>query len=133
MAQLGHTIDDVCDSIEIVAARAYIYCVSTLPDVALPMIGMVADTCGDLQQACALLSKKGKELDRIRDLLVSAHKKEGECDEIYIAAAHDMYKLGYGDWETRYFAHLMLAAIETAMNEAEDAAECLEMLVFSSS
>ena len=129
MGQLAHTLDDVCDSIEDVAVKAYCMRFSRFSDAGIHVVSQIADFAERLLQATECLCGRDWKSTELKGLLVGIQDIESACDRIYIEAVRGLYGDAGADGERRRIAHAMLDALEDAMDAMEDAAECIEALV----
>ena len=128
MGRLAYALDDVCDSIEDVAIKAYCQCFSRFGDAGNQMVDQIADCAERLTQATERLGGRDWKSAELKSHLVSIQDVESESDFIYIEAVHGLYADDDMDKEQRRIAHAMLDELEDAMDAMEDAAECIEVL-----
>ena len=129
MGRLAHELDDVCDSIEDVAIKAYCQRFVRFDDAGNQMVSHIADCAEKLMQAAESLGGRDWKNAELKDLLVGIQDVEGECDRIYIEAVRSLYEETDADKEQRRIAHAMLDTLENAMDAMENTAECVEALV----
>lgn len=129
MCRLAHALDDVSDSVEEVAIRAYCYGVTSLSSSGKRMIDMLSEAADELRQAMAAFSAKSRKDAAVRNHLVRVQTLESECDEVYIDGVHELYATEGADPERRYIDKSILASLEKAMDTMENAAESVEAVV----
>lgn len=135
MALLAHSFDDVCDAVEEIAIKAYLFDIprrsSPLPQGESFML-LMAEACSELKEAGSLLSSCSKHATSIERHLVAVQTCESDCDKLYIFAVHNLYANKEADAEQRRIAHALMDCMEEAMDALEHAAECLGSLVTES-
>ena len=128
MGRLAHELDDVCDSIEDVAIKAYCQCFTRFGDAGNYIVSQIAESAERLVLATDHLGKRDWKNTELKGLLVGIQDVESECDRIYGEAVRGLYADHAMDKEQRRIAHAMLDELEDAMDAMEDAAECIEAL-----
>ena len=129
MGRLAHALDDVCDSIEDVAIKAYCQRFTKFGDAGNRMVSQIVESAERLVLATDHLGKSDWKNAELKNLLVGIQDVESECDRIYIEAVRGLYSDDGMDGERRRITHAMLDTLEDAMDAMEDAAECIESLV----
>ena len=126
MGRLAHALDDVCDTIEDVAIKAYCQCFNKFDNAGNLMVGQIVESAERLALAVYHLGGRNWKNTGLKSHLVSIQDVESECDRMYIETVHVLYKEMDADKEQRRIAHAMLDTLEDAMDAMEDAAECIE-------
>ena len=132
MSNLAHAFDDVCDAVEEIAIKAYLFNVSAdshpIPRGSSLML-LMSDACSELKIAGGCLAAHSMHRDAIRKHLVAVQTCESDCDALYISAVHGLYEDTSIDPEQRRITHALMDCMEEAMDALEHAAECMEALV----
>ena len=129
MCELAHAMDNVSDAIEEISIQAYIRRVCRLPESAVQLVDLLADAVVSLREATQLLEDFHKQQSKLKTLCIRVQSLESEGDGCYIAAARALYDdESLADAERRTL-HAMLDAIEAALDAAENAAECIEVII----
>ena len=130
MGQLAHVLDDVCDSLEDAAVRAYCFHCNQLYDGGEAMLRLLTECTAELVSAVELLDGRGNWRDGgVHACLLKVQELESCCDEVFVNSLHDLYGDRSLDPEQRRVAHAMLESLECAMDQAEAAAECIHALM----
>ncbi|MDR3307817.1 MAG: DUF47 family protein [Coriobacteriales bacterium] len=90
IVSMAQYLDDICDYIEDVIQRFYMFDINEMHPRALEMAELIEKACIALAAAMKDFRnfKKSKELNR---LLISVNDFEEEADNIYIESIHDLY------------------------------------------
>ena len=95
MSNLAHAFDDVCDAVEEIAIKAYLFNVSAdshpIPQGSSLML-LMSDACSELKIAGGCLAAHSMHRDAIRKHLVAVQTCESDCDALYISAVHGLYE-----------------------------------------
>ena len=126
---LAHCLDDVCDNIEDIALKAYMFGVSKLEPQGPEMITLMVNACVELKTAIDKLHDFKHHAESIKEHLVRVQTCESDCDRIYIESVRSLYLNKEMDPETRRIAHAMLDSVEDAMDALEKTSESAESVI----
>ena len=129
MCALGHAMDDVNDSLEDIAIKAYMLDCHTIAPEGPKMVSLIAEACVHLTSAVDLLRDFHSNTAAIKEHLVSIQNLESDCDHLYIESVHALYINAELDPEKRRIGHTMLDAVEEAIDAMESVAERVEAII----
>ena len=131
MTNLAHAFDDVCDAVEEIAIKAYLFNISS-DTFAIPQgtecMSLMANACLELKVAGGFISSCKHHQKEIQKHLVAVQTCESECDTLYISAVHGLYVDKDVNPEQRRIIHAIMDCMEEAMDALEHAAECVNTL-----
>lgn len=132
MTNLAHAFDDVCDAVEEIAIRAFLFNIPGDPSFVpqgSSIMTFMSDACSELKIAGSCLSACAHQKETIQKHLVAVQTCESDCDKIYISAVHNLYVEKNIDSEQRRIIHALMDCMEDAMDALEHASECMGALV----
>lgn len=128
-SNLAHALDDVCDKIEDISLKAFMYNVQELAPRGGDMMDLMIKASDEMKAAMDAFENYRKDAAAIKKHLVNVQDCESQCDLIYIESVRKLYTNKEMDPETRRIAHAMLDAVEDAMDAFEKASEQTESVI----
>lgn len=125
--RLVQTIDDVTDALDEVVLEFYMFHIYEMPADAPAMSKIVSRCVKALYEAVKEL-KNFKKPDTLRRLLVEVNNVEGEADNAYMEAIHNLFK---GETQSRVLMgnKEIYESLENCCDLCEHAADIIEQII----
>lgn len=124
---LSQQLDNVCDTIEEVLQKFYIYNIKTMEPAAIEFAKHLVRSCEMLVQIMDEFEnfKKSKTM---RNLIIACNDVEEECDKLYLATMHNLTK-NSTDVLTTMSWYKIFDCLEACADACEHVSECVGSII----
>lgn len=127
IAELAQLLDDVTDAVEDVLVKLYAYDISGIKPEAIEFSDIISRCCQTLKK---LMEQFGrfKKSDTLYGYIVEINNLEGQGDELFTKAMHDLHVNYESTIEVLTWSR-MLDCLESCCDAMEDVADAVENIV----
>ncbi len=124
---LSQQLDNVCDTIEEILQKFYIYNIKTIDPAAIEFAKNLVKSCEMLVQIMDEFEnfKKSKTM---RSLIIACNDVEEECDKLYLAIMHNLTK-NSNDVLTTMSWYKIFDCFEACADACEHVSECVGSII----
>ena len=124
---LSHQLDNVCDTIEEILQKFYIYNIKEIDPSAVAFAKNLVKSCEMLEQIMSEFEnfKKSKTM---HSLIVACNDIEEECDKLYLATMHNLTK-NSKDVLTTISWYKIFDCFEICADACEHVSECVGSII----
>ena len=124
---LSQQLDNVCDTIEEVLQKFYIYNIKTIEPAAIEFAKNLVKSCEMLVQIMDEFEnfKKSKTM---RSLIIACNDVEEDCDKLYLATMHNLTK-NSTDVLTTMSWYKIFDCLEACADACEHVSECVGSII----
>lgn len=131
LAMLSQNLDQVCDHIEEVLQKCYIYNIVSIEPHIIEFAEKIVESC---ELLCELMVEfeNFKRSKNIRSLIISINDVEEECDKIYLSSMREISK-NPTDAYTAISLTKIYDCLEACADACEHASDCVETVIMKNS
>lgn len=124
---LSQQLDNVCDTLEEVLQKFYIYNIKTIDPAAIEFAKNLVKSCEMLVQIMDEFEnfKKSKTM---RSLIIACNDVEEECDKLYLATMHNLTRSS-NDVLTTISWYKIFDCLEACADACEHVSECVGSII----
>ena len=127
--QIAKETDDIIDSIDSVAANLWMMNVTEVTPPMRTMAGLIVKACEELAELMSELHR-GKKSNRVYELVIDINHIEEVGDRCYKEALRDLF-MNEKDPIQLMKLHKVYDELETALDDCEDVANCVESILIT--